>query len=102
MLKINVVLAVLGEDDIEMGVNYVVSHVDSPRLDVKGNPLYEDLDLAYMKSQYYGGIKKYQWSSIPIAMHGVVVLASGEKVNIEIGEKDEDPVFTIPDIYYTW
>lgn len=94
----NLVLAVIGENDIENGVNYVVSHVDSPRLDLKGNPLYEDLDLAYMKTHYYGGIKKYQWASIPLAMHGVVVLASGEKVNIEIGEKDEDPVFTIPDI----
>lgn len=94
----NLVLAVIGKEDIENGINYVVSHVDSPRLDLKGNPLYEDLDLAYMKTHYYGGIKKYQWASLPLALHGVVVLASGEKVEITIGEKDEDPVFTIPDI----
>lgn len=94
----NLVLAVIGKEDIENGINYVVSHVDSPRLDLKGNPLYEDLDLAYMKTHYYGGIKKYQWASLPLALHGVVVLASGEKVEITIGEKDDDPVFTIPDI----
>ena len=94
----NLVLAVIGKEDIENGINYVVSHVDSPRLDLKGNPLYEDLDLAYMKTHYYGGIKKYQWASLPLALHGVVVLASGEKVEITIGEKDEDPVFPIPDI----
>lgn len=94
----NLVLAVIGKEDIENGINYVVSHVDSPRLDLKGNPLYEDLDLAYMKTHYYGGIKKYQWASLPLALHGVVVLSSGEKVEITIGEKDEDPVFTIPDI----
>lgn len=94
----NLVLAVIGKEDIENGINYVVSHVDSPRLDLKGNPLYEDLDLAYMKTHYYGGIKKYQWASLPLALHGVVVLASGEKVEITIGEKDEDTVFTIPDI----
>lgn len=94
----NLVLAVIGKEDIENGINYVVSHVDSPRLDLKGNPLYEDLDLAYMKTHYYGGIKKYQWASLPLALHGVVVLASGEKVEITIGEKDEDPVFTIPDV----
>lgn len=94
----NLVLAVIGKEDIENGINYVVSHVDSPRLDLKGNPLYEELDLAYMKTHYYGGIKKYQWASLPLALHGVVVLASGEKVEITIGEKDDDPVFTIPDI----
>lgn len=94
----NLVLAIIGKEDIENGINYVVSHVDSPRLDLKGNPLYEDLDLAYMKTHYYGGIKKYQWASLPLALHGVVVLASGEKVEITIGEKDEDPVFTIPDV----
>ncbi|MDU1910269.1 aminopeptidase [Fusobacterium sp.] len=94
----NLVLAVVGKEDIENGINYVVSHIDSPRLDLKGNPLYEDLDLAYMKTHYYGGIKKYQWASLPLALHGVVVLASGKKVEITIGEKDDDPVFTIPDI----
>ncbi|MGL5051228.1 MAG: aminopeptidase, partial [Fusobacteriaceae bacterium] len=80
------------------GINYVVSHVDSPRLDLKQNPLYEDLELAYMKTHYYGGIKKYQWATLPLAMHGIVVLENGKKIEIVIGEKDTDPVFTIPDL----
>ncbi|MCJ8343197.1 MAG: aminopeptidase [Cetobacterium sp.] len=94
----NLVLVVVGKDDILSGANYVVSHVDSPRIDLKGNPLYEDLELAYMKTHYYGGIKKYQWASIPLSLHGVVMLASGEKKEIIIGEDDTDPVFTIPDL----
>lgn len=94
----NLVLAIIGKEKIEQGINYVVSHIDSPRLDLKGNPLYEEFDLAYMKTHYYGGIKKYQWASIPLALHGVVVLESGEIVNIAIGEKEDDPVFTVPDI----
>lgn len=94
----NLVLAVIGKEDIEKGVNYVVSHIDSPRLDLKGNPLYEEFELAYMKTHYYGGIKKYQWASLPLALHGVVILENGESIEITIGEKDEDPVFTIPDI----
>lgn len=94
----NLVLCVIGKEDIEKGVNFVVSHIDSPRIDLKGNPLYEEFELAYMKTHYYGGIKKYQWASIPLALHGVVVLNNGEKVEIEIGEKDSDPVFTIPDV----
>lgn len=94
----NIVLAVIGKKDITEGINYVVSHIDSPRLDLKQNPLYEDLELAYMKTHYYGGIKKYQWSTIPLAMHGVVVLESGKKVEIKIGERDEDPIFMIPDL----
>lgn len=94
----NLVLAIIGKEDLEKGLNYVVSHIDSPRLDLKGNPLYEEFELAYMKTHYYGGIKKYQWASIPLALHGVVVLENGESVEIVIGEKDSDPVFTIPDI----
>lgn len=94
----NLVLAVIGKEDLEKGLNYVVSHIDSPRLDLKGNPLYEEFELAYMKTHYYGGIKKYQWASIPLALHGVVILENGESVEIVIGEKDSDPVFTIPDI----
>lgn len=94
----NLVLAVIGKEDIEKGVNYVVSHIDSPRLDLKGNPLYEEFELAYMKTHYYGGIKKYQWASIPLALHGVVILENGKKVEIVIGENENDPVFTIPDI----
>ncbi len=94
----NLVLAVIGKLDIEKGINYVASHIDSPRLDLKGNPLYEEFELAYMKTHYYGGIKKYQWASIPLALHGVVVLEDGRNVDIVIGEQEEDPVFTIPDI----
>ncbi|MBZ4683821.1 MAG: hypothetical protein PWP46_1422 [Fusobacteriaceae bacterium] len=94
----NVILAVIGEEDIENGVNFVVSHVDVPRLDLKQNPLFEDLEIAMMKTHYYGGIKKYQWVSIPLALHGVVMLENGEKVEVVIGEDENDPVFTIPDI----
>ncbi|WP_300331859.1 aminopeptidase [Fusobacterium sp.] len=94
----NIVLAVIGKEDILKGINYIVSHIDSPRLDLKQNPLYEEFELAYMKTHYYGGIKKYQWTSIPLALHGVVVLANGEKVKIVIGEHEDDPVFTVPDI----
>ena len=94
----NIVLAVIGKEDILKGINYIVSHIDSPRLDLKQNPLYEELELAYMKTHYYGGIKKYQWASIPLALHGVVVLSNGEKVKVVIGEHEDDPVFTVPDI----
>lgn len=94
----NIVLAIIGKDDIEKGINYIVSHVDSPRIDIKANPLYEECELAYMKTHYYGGIKKYQWAAIPLALHGVVVLQNGETVTITIGEKEEDTVFMIPDL----
>ncbi|MEG0137168.1 MAG: aminopeptidase [Cetobacterium sp.] len=94
----NLVLAVIGEEDIIKGINYVVSHIDSPRIDLKQNPLYEELELAYMKTHYYGGIKKYQWASIPLSLHGIVILSNGEKKEIIIGEREEDPVFTIPDL----
>lgn len=94
----NIVLVVVGKEEIEKGVNFVVSHADVPRLDLKGNPLYEDTELAMMKTHYYGGIKKYQWVSIPLALHGVVILENGNKVDISIGEDENDPVFTIPDI----
>lgn len=94
----NIILAVIGKDEIETGVNFVVSHVDVPRLDLKGNPLYEDTELAMLKTHYYGGIKKYQWVSIPLALHGVVILTDGTKVKVVIGEDESDPVLTIPDI----
>lgn len=94
----NLVLAIIGSRDIIEGINYVVSHIDSPRIDLKGNPLYEDLELAFMKTHYYGGIKKYQWASIPLALHGTVILKSGERRDIIIGEDETDPVFTIPDL----
>ena len=94
----NLILAIIGKDDIVDGANFVVSHVDSPRLDLKQNPLMEDEEFALFKTHYYGGIKKYQWLSIPLALHGTVILKNGEKVEVEIGENESDPVFTIPDI----
>ena len=91
-------LAIIGENPIEEGLHIIGSHVDSPRLDLKPNPLYEDTGLAYFKTHYYGGIKKYQWTTIPLSIHGVIVKANGEKVEINIGENEEDPIFTITDL----
>jgi len=88
----------IGEEPMEKGLNILGAHVDSPRLDLKQNPLYEDSDLALFKTHYYGGIKKYQWVTIPLAIHGVVVKKDGTIVNIVIGEDDNDPVLGISDI----
>lgn len=94
----NIFLAVIGEESIENGINIIGSHADSPRLDLKPNPVYEDKGFAYFKTHYYGGIKKYQWTTIPLAIHGVIVKANGEKIEINIGENEEDPIFTITDL----
>ena len=94
----NIVLVIIGKEDILEGINFVVSHIDCPRIDLKQNPLYEDSEYAMMKTHYYGGIKKYQWVSTPLALHGSVILNNGNKVDIIIGEDESDPVFTIPDI----
>jgi len=91
-------LAVIGRESMEGGLNIVGAHVDSPRIDLKQNPLYEADDMALLKTHYYGGIKKYQWTVIPLAMHGVVCKKNGEKVNIKIGEDINDPVFCITDL----
>lgn len=91
-------LAVIGENSVENGVHIIGSHVDSPRLDLKPNPLCEDTGLAYFKTHYYGGIKKYQWTTIPLAIHGVIVKTNGEKIEVNIGEKEDDPIFTITDL----
>ena len=91
-------LAVIGNKPIEEGLNIVGAHVDSPRLDLKPNPLYEDGGLAYFKTHYYGGIKKYQWTAIPLSIHGVIVKAHGETINVNIGENENDPIFTITDL----
>ena len=96
--KKNIMLAVIGEKDITEGVNIIGSHIDSPRLDLKQNPLYESDEMALLKTHYYGGIKKYQWTAIPLALHGVVFTRDGEEVEITIGEKDTDPVFCITDL----
>ena len=94
----NLFLAVIGKENIENGINIVGAHADSPRLDLKPNPVYEDNGFAYLKTHYYGGIKKYQWTTIPLAMHGVIVKANGEKIDINIGENEDDPIFTITDL----
>lgn len=91
-------LAVIGEEPMENGLNIIGAHADSPRLDLKPNPLYEDMEFAYFKTHYYGGIKKYQWTTIPLAIHGVIVKTNGEKINICIGEDLNDPIFTITDL----
>ena len=88
----------LGQEPLEKGMNIVGAHIDSPRLDLKQNPLYEDTDLAYADTHYYGGIKKYQWVARPLALHGVVVRKDGSTVELVIGEKDEDPVVGISDL----
>lgn len=94
----SVILIVVGEQPLEKGINMIASHIDAPRIDLKPNPLYENNDLALLKTHYYGGIKKYQWVTIPLALHGVVIRSNGEKVNIKIGEDINDPVLHITDI----
>lgn len=88
----------IGTDPIENGMNILGAHIDSPRLDVKQNPLYDDTDIAYFDTHYYGGIKKYQWVTIPMAIHGVVVKEDGTSVDISIGEADDDPVVFVSDL----
>ncbi len=80
------------------GFRIIASHIDAPRIDIKQNPLYEDSGMAYLKTHYYGGIKKYQWTAIPLALHGTVVLADGSKVTVKVGEAAGDPVFYIDDL----
>ncbi|MTI66886.1 MAG: aminopeptidase [Firmicutes bacterium] len=93
-----VAMFVLGKEDITKGMNIVGSHLDAPRIDLKQNPLYEDGELSLFKTHYYGGIKKYQWVSQPLALHGLVIKSNGDKVNIVIGEDENDPVFMITDL----
>lgn len=88
----------IGSKSIEKGMNILGAHIDSPRLDIKQNPLYEDTELAYLDTHYYGGIKKYQWVTIPLALHGVVAKKDGSVLEIVIGEKEDDPVFCISDL----
>ncbi len=93
-----IILYHIGQDSLEQGMNILGAHIDSPRIDVKQNPLYEDKGFSYLDTHYYGGIKKYQWVTIPLALHGVIVKKDGTKVEISVGEKDTDPVFTITDL----
>ena len=88
----------IGTKKLEKGMNILGAHIDSPRMDVKQNPLYENGDFAYLDTHYYGGIKKYQWVTLPLALHGVVVKKDGTVVNINIGEDDKDPVFCVTDL----
>ena len=92
------ILAVIGKKNLEEGLNLTVSHVDSPRLDLKPNPLFEDSELAFFKTHYYGGLKKYQWTTIPLSLYGVLIKQNGEKIEIEIGDNENDPVFCISDL----
>ena len=94
----DLMLFIIGTDPIEKGMNILGAHIDSPRIDVKQNPLYEDADLAFLDTHYYGGIKKYQWVAQPLALHGVVVLKDGSKVQVSIGEKPDEPVVYISDL----
>jgi aspartyl aminopeptidase len=94
----SLVCAVIGKKPLTEGLNIVGAHVDSPRIDLKTNPLYEDSGLAFFDSHYYGGIKHYQWTAIPLALHGVVITRDGQTKNIRLGEEEGDPVFTITDL----
>lgn len=93
-----IALAVIGTQPLSAGANICAAHVDSPRMDLKPTPLYEDSEIAYFKTHYYGGIKKYQWPTIPLALHGVVYRKDGTLVNVTIGEDDSDPVLMVSDL----
>lgn len=97
-MKKIIVLFQIGKNDIEKGMNILGAHIDSPRLDIKQNPLYEEADLAYLDTHYYGGVKKYQWVTLPLALHGVVAKKDGTVVDVNIGEAEEDPVVYITDL----
>lgn len=96
----SLVAAVIGEETVSSGLNIVAPHVDTPRIDLKQNPLYEDkvTGMAMFRTHYYGGIKKYQWMSLPLALHGIIVKNNGELINVCIGEKDDEPIFIMPDL----
>ena len=93
-----IILAVIGSEPIENGLRIAASHIDSPRLDLKQNPLYEDHELAFFKTHYYGGIKKYQWTAIPLSLHGVIVKSDGSRITVCIGEDENDPEFCVNDL----
>ena len=88
----------IGKQPMKAGMNLLGAHIDSPRIDVKQNPLYEDENIAYLDTHYYGGIKKYQWVAIPLALHGVVVKKDGTTVEVNVGEAEDDPVFFVSDL----
>ena len=94
----SIILAVIGQKSLNEGANICAAHVDSPRMDLKPNPLYEDSEIAYFKTHYYGGIKKYQWPTVPLALHGVVCRKDGTTVTVTIGEDDNDPILLVSDL----
>ncbi len=94
----SIILAVIGSASLNEGANICAAHVDSPRMDLKPNPLYEDSEIAYFKTHYYGGIKKYQWTAVPLALHGVVYRKDGTVVTITVGEADTDPILCVSDL----
>ena len=94
----SIVLFNIGNDPLEKGMNILGAHIDSPRMDIKSNPLYEDSSIAYLDTHYYGGVKKYQWVAIPLSLHGVVVKKDGTTAELAIGEDDDDPVFFVSDL----
>jgi len=94
----SIALFQVGKKDLQQGLNILGAHIDSPRLDVKQNPLYEDGGIAYLDTHYYGGVKKYQWVTIPLALHGVIVKKDGTVVDVNIGEAEDDPVFFVSDL----
>ena len=98
MMNKSIALMHIGTNPLEKGMNILGAHIDSPRLDLKQNPLYEDGNIAYLDTHYYGGVKKYQWVTLPLAIHGVVCLKNGTTVDIAIGDKESDPVFVISDL----
>ena len=89
----------IGKQPLENGMKILGAHIDSPRIDVKQNPLYEDSDMALLDTHYYGGIKKYQWVAMPLAIHGVVALKNGKTVDVVIGEDKNDPVVGVTDLF---
>lgn len=93
-----IVLFNIGDEPLEKGMNILGAHIDSPRMDVKSNPLYEDSSIAYLDTHYYGGVKKYQWVAIPLALHGVVVKKDGTTIEMAVGEEEDDPVFFVSDL----
>ncbi len=97
-MKKTIALFHLGKQPLENGMNILCAHIDSPRIDIKQNPLYEDTDLAYLDTHYYGGVKKYQWVTLPLAMHGIVARKDGSLIQVTIGEDEEDPVVYITDL----
>jgi len=94
----SIALSISGKKPLSEGINLIVSHLDSPRLDLKQNPLYEEIDLAFMKTHYYGGLKKFQWLTRPLAIHGRIIRSDGSSLDIVVGEETSDPVFTVADL----